>query len=667
MHHCVGDALGAGYRLVSHLGSGAAGDVWLASSTADGPVFAAKILRAEHAQNPELIERFVRERSILVGLHHASIVAVRDLVIEGDTLAIIMDFVPGGTLRALLEQATPLAVSDALELCAQVFDALAYAAAKEIAHRDIKPDNILLTSDWRAGSTGTVRVGDFGIATVTSARTGSTTGLVGTAEYLSPELVSRGEITSEADVYATGIMLYELLSGRTPFRSDEVGNGTQFMIAYRHVTTKPPRIDVASGVWSFLEALLGKEPASRPTASEAAAWARRLAHELSGTSAQRPVGARAPSEADGRPATMHRGAPAPTHVAGGSHLTDAWTAAPEIGASTRATILRPQSPTIEPPTRRPERDETTAAPSRLTAWRRSAVLRRLGVGFLAITIIGMVLSGLPAIGMPPRDTARPTSLVTAVHHDPTLPTGLTISRSARFDPDTRRVHVTFGLSSNKTALGGDFLVALPAFSTEGSCPSARWKGVVAAAHRSASTGISIDCGWRLTGLVVPAAGSIEIEADVPVGDAANIGDQDALAAWVESSAELAQVALADRSAMSASYPVQRLQDISIVAPDRIVTQTALPLTLVPVWPSGADEIHPLYQSPAGGSPSHLLEMIAGGETGVRFSDACAGAISVSTDGLVVTTVAVVPECRVRASVGNFTDLESPPFGITTRG
>ncbi|HLS01000.1 MAG TPA: serine/threonine protein kinase, partial [Beutenbergiaceae bacterium] len=97
-----------------------------------------------------------------------------------------------------------------------------------------------------------------------------------------------------------------------------------------------------------------------------------------------------------------------------------------------------------------------------------------------------------------------------------------------------------------------------------------------------------------------------------------------------------------------------------------VSQTPLPITLVPVWPSGADELNPLYQSPSSGSPSQMLQDIAGGEDGVRFSDSCAGAVAISSDGLTVTALSVTSECRLHASVGNFTSLESSPFSITTR-
>jgi serine/threonine-protein kinase len=109
-----------------------------------------------------------------------------------------------------------------------------------------------------------------------------------------------------------------------------------------------------------------------------------------------------------------------------------------------------------------------------------------------------------------------------------------------------------------------------------------------------------------------------------------------------------------------------LQGVEVRTPDRTVSQTALPVTLVPVWPNGADELNPLYRSPSTGRPSQMLVDVAGGESGVRFADGCSGALAVSSDGLVVTALSVAPSCTVRATVGNFTNLESSPFGITTR-
>ena len=159
-----------------------------------------------------------------------------------------------------------------------------------------------------------------------------------------------------------------------------------------------------------------------------------------------------------------------------------------------------------------------------------------------------------------------------------------------------------------------------------------------------------------------ANGQVTVSATLP----GSVADQAELNEWLDQAATSTTEALHNPESSSTAYPVQRLQDIQVETPSRTVSQTPLPITLIPVWPSGADELNPLYQSPSSGSPSQMLQDVAGGENGVRFSDNCAGAVGVSSDGLTVTALSVTPECRIHASVGNFTSLQSSPLSITTR-
>ena len=275
----TGQALGASYRFGERVGSGAVGEVWTVTS-ADGRTFAAKVLRPEHADDPSLVERFVRERSVLLGLQDSHIVTVRDMVVEGARLAIVMDYVAGGSLRDAVKEAGPLRPVDAFNVVAEVFDALAFAHSRGVTHRDIKPDNVLLARPWPECGAGDVRVSDFGISDVVGEKIRQTTGLIGTPHYMPPELISQGRSGPPGDVYSTGVLLYELLAGRTPF----AGPGTDFSVAYRHVSSRPPRIPVDDAVWNVLDSLLSKDPAQRPTASEAASTLRRLAPRLAGSS-----------------------------------------------------------------------------------------------------------------------------------------------------------------------------------------------------------------------------------------------------------------------------------------------------------------------------------------------------------------------------------------------
>ncbi|WP_411730682.1 serine/threonine-protein kinase [Paeniglutamicibacter sp.] len=650
-----GDALGASYRFVEPLGSGAVGEVWRVSALSGGPDLAAKVLRPEHAHDPALVERFVKERSVLLGLRHPNIVAVRDLVVEGERLAILMDLVPGGSLRDLLEECRTLPAADALAICAEMLDALAYAHTRNTTHRDIKPDNVLLAEPWKPGLAGAVRVSDFGIASVMHERARHTTGMVGTPAYMPPELLSSGEVGPAADLYATGIMLYELLSGRTPF----AGTGTDFTLAYRHVTTLPPRLPVPDAVWEAVASLLGKDPRQRPGAPEAAALLRGLAARFSDLSAL-PVAAEpeafAPLE---RPATVLRGAAAQPEpgTAPVPQSGSPASALPELGPAGQHTVVR----SMPRPELRP-RPQPAPAPAR-AGWR-PAWLHGKAIALIAggVVVAIAIVVGATALAKPDAPAAAPAADSTASQQDAPLPSGLSVSRSAQYDAQAHEVRLTITYAAQKAPLAGPFLEVLPGASASASCPPATWEKLEATRNQPSLTGISEACGWSLAGITVPAKGSVEASAKIPV----ELVGEDALEQWLDGAAAATTAAVSDPAAGGSAYPVQRLRDVLVVTPARTVSQTALPVTLVPVWPGGPDVLNPLYTSPSKGKASAMLAAVAGGEEGVRFSDGCSGSLAVSADGLVVTALSVSPSCILRAGVGNFTDLASDPFGITTR-
>ena len=652
-----GEALGASYRLVELIGSGAAGEVWRATVAPHDDQVAAKLLKPEHAADPGLVERFVRERSVLVSLRHPGIVRVRDLVVEGDRLAIVMDLVPGGSLRDVLAERGTLPPADATTLVAEVLDALGAAHARQVSHRDVKPDNVLLAEPWRPGLRGAVRVGDFGIASVVGERERTTTGLLGTPWYMAPELISHGRSGPEADVYAAGVVLYELLAGRTPF----AGPGTDFTVAYRHVTSVPPVLDVPGPLWSAVSAMLEKDPAARPTAAEAAARLRRLAPALEAVPALAPAAGPGDFAEVERPATVVRGAaaaaaPPPPTDGDGDGVPEPL---PDLGSDGSRTVVRPMPRReVRPPT------PVAATPERQGGRRPAWLTNRVAVlGAAGLVVTGLLVAGVVRF-LPdaPADAGSTPVAAEAHQQDAALPTGLTVSRDAAYDPDQGRVRLTLTYAAQAAPLSGQLLEVVPGLAEGDACPPVTWSSVTASRNVASVTGLTADCAWSLDDVEVPAGGQLVVEATLPL----ELADAPALDEWLEGAAAATTEAVGDDQVTSTAYPVQRLRDVEVRTPPRTVSQTALPVVLVPVWPNGPDELSPLYSSPATGSPSQLLQDVAGGEAGVRFVDGCSGALAVSSDGLVVTALSVAPACVLRATVGAFTALESSPFSITTR-
>ncbi len=666
------DSLGAGYRLLEPRGRGAAGEVWRAVDRRTDEIVAAKLLRSEHVADRDLVGRFIRERSLLTRLRHPNIVAVRDLVVEGERLAIVMDFVDGGSLRDVLREEGPLPPALATGLAGAVLDALAGAHDQGVLHRDVKPDNVLLTEGWRDLRPGDVRLTDFGIARLITDGAGTTTGLLGTPEYMSPELLTTGECDLSTDVYGAGILLYELLAGRTPF----AGPGTDYTVAHRHVSSEPPRLPVPDDLWAVLERLLAKDPSGRPTAARASAALRAVAPaaaDLPALTAQAAPGDFASARG---PVTMVKGmAPLDPGPGPGPGLDPGVGEGPEEGPGTGLPLdvdLGTPGPatTLRPMQRLAVTERPGAAPSAQAAtrgprpwWRDPKVLGVIAGA--ALLVAGAVLfastrdggAGAPA-------PQRQGVAAKAAQQDPPAPTGLTVSRSADYDPGSRTVELRVTYAAQNAPLAGPFLEVLPDLGD--GCASPEWQGAAQQTNVPSSTGVTAACGWSIDPGQVPAQGTATVTARVPLGFA-EADPTSALQEWLETAAAETAAAVTDPDLSGTAYPAQRLQGIDVVAPARTVSQTTLLLRLYPVWPSGRDELNPLYRSPAVGDPTSLLTAVAGGEDGVRFSDGCSGALAVSPDGLVVTALSVSPECYVAARVGNFADLASNSFAIVTRG
>ncbi len=234
--------LGGRYEVGELLGRGGMAEVHLGHDTRLSRPVAIKMLRSDLARDTSFLSRFRREAQSAAGLNHASIVAVydsgEDHTIESGGARvpipyIVMEYVEGKTLRELLNDRSPLEPAEAARITEGILDALAYSHRMGIVHRDIKPANVMM------GSHGDIKVMDFGIARAvadTSATMTQTQAVIGTAQYLSPEQAQGQSVDARSDIYSTGCLLFELLTGRPPFKGD-----SPVAIAYQHVGEAPPR------------------------------------------------------------------------------------------------------------------------------------------------------------------------------------------------------------------------------------------------------------------------------------------------------------------------------------------------------------------------------------------------------------------------------------------
>ncbi len=255
----IGQLLDGRYRVESHLAHGGMATVYLGTDTRLDRTVALKIMHAELANDEDFVRRFVAEARSVAKLSHPNVVTVYDQGADGRTLYLAMEYVPGRTLRGLLQERTRLRPREALDIIEGVLSGLAAAHAAGIAHRDVKPENVLL------GEAHLLKVADFGLARLLSDVTHTKSGLlIGTAAYLAPEQVAGGRSDFRTDVYATGIMLFELLTGRQPFTGD-----TPLTVAYRHVNeVVPAPSSLVPGLPPALDSLVAlatsRDPDLRP-------------------------------------------------------------------------------------------------------------------------------------------------------------------------------------------------------------------------------------------------------------------------------------------------------------------------------------------------------------------------------------------------------------------
>ncbi|GAA1984555.1 serine/threonine-protein kinase [Kitasatospora viridis] len=398
--------IGSRYTVHQVIGRGSAGTVWLGEGP-DGPV-AVKLLREDLAGDQVLVGRFVQERAALTSLDHPRVVGVRDMVVDGDDLALVMELVHGTDLRSRLEREGVLSPQAAASVIADVADGLAAAHAAGIVHRDVKPENVMLDLAAPPGPGGAPRakLTDFGIARLVDApRRTRATRIIGTPDYLAPEIIEGLEPRAAVDIYALATVLYELLAGFTPF-----GGGHTGAVLRRHVTESvPPVPGLPDGLWRIISECLAKAPASRLRAAELADRLREQLPALAGLPPLALPAQRAPDElaAPGRqagaePTTLAEAVYAEAETGTGAHRRRRGPAVPLVPAAPDAardardthTSLRRPSPQELAGYAAQSRAQRTAPAAAHRNGRRALVRRRRMLAVLLAVVL--LLAGAAA-------------------------------------------------------------------------------------------------------------------------------------------------------------------------------------------------------------------------------------------------------------------------------
>ncbi len=220
------------YVLKQSIGQGGMADVYLADDLILKRTVAVKIMRSSLTGDPVYVTRFHREASAAASLTHKNIIEIYDVGEDGDDYYIVMEYVPGQTLKELIHKRGALHYVEAIDIMKQVASATAKAHSMGIVHRDLKPQNILVTDS------GVVKIGDFGIASIQSlSQVTQTDTIMGSLHYLAPEIARGEKATIQSDIYALGIVLYELLRGSVPFNGESPVN-----IALKHMRDDIPSV-----------------------------------------------------------------------------------------------------------------------------------------------------------------------------------------------------------------------------------------------------------------------------------------------------------------------------------------------------------------------------------------------------------------------------------------
>jgi predicted Ser/Thr protein kinase len=350
------------YALETLLGQGGMATVYRGRDLRLGRLVALKLLHGYYADDDEFLQRFTHEAMSVATLSsHPNIVDVYDVGEDGDTHYIVMEYVEGNDLKTIIENEAPLTTERALHIAEQVAEGLEFAHSRGFIHRDVKPQNILISADGR------VRIADFGIAKSMLSTAVTRTGIAfGTADYISPEQAQGLSATPQSDLYSLGIVLYEMLTGALPFTGPN-----PMAVALQHIQQEPPsprqiNPSIPAAIEAFILRAIAKDPNRRP--SSAKAFAQELRDIRSGRAHQATVAAMP---------RQQRTAGPPAQTSRTEQRVDARRTAPARQRAQRRTYIAPPA-------------YATAAPARR---RRSS-----GSGFGTVLLAMLLLVGLVMLG-----------------------------------------------------------------------------------------------------------------------------------------------------------------------------------------------------------------------------------------------------------------------------
>ncbi|NOT37387.1 MAG: protein kinase [Saprospiraceae bacterium] len=251
------------YQIEELLGEGGMGAVYKATDTQLERTVAIKALHTHLTNDPVFLERFKNEARLAAKLSHPTIAQIYNFIHDGDEYFIVMEYIQGTPLDVYLRQNKTIVFNSALQIIHKVLAGLSHAHQKTILHRDIKPGNIMLLPN------GDVKLMDFGIAKISGATKLTGIGkIIGTMEYMSPELLKGEEASIQSDLYATGITLYEMITGNMPFKANSEAQLLHQIINTKHTNPNPEIYNFDSSFLNVFDKVLHKNPSRRPASSQ---------------------------------------------------------------------------------------------------------------------------------------------------------------------------------------------------------------------------------------------------------------------------------------------------------------------------------------------------------------------------------------------------------------